>query len=200
MGIPLPTLTVSSHQMHLEITEDYHLLYKCPRRILVLGMPKTGKSSIIDAILSANHMIPEKQTPPAASPPRANNNPNNTSPVSISQSIPPLPTPILEFFNVETNWRIHARNLRDDMIQSQYETDGMIVTEWAEQNAKHTAVQNLKYFPVLKDEFNSYEKRMIKKEMRRKNAKKYGDLKRKLIRTERYDICNFVNFPLEFNC
>lgn len=162
-----------------EIKKEYDLLHKLPKRILVLGLPKTGKSSLIDAILTANHMFHQQPTPSVDPTAGVNNNPDSETLIPIAQAIAPLSTPILE-----SNWRIHACNLRDDMIQSQYETGGMIVTEWTGQDAKHTAVPNLKYFPVLKDEFTSDEKEKIQ-----------GALTN-ISRAYRYDSFTCVHFPI----
>ena len=100
-----------------EIKEQLALLHEEQRRILVLGLPRSGKSSLIDAILSANHSSPTAQT----------------------------------------NWRNYARELRNDMIHSQYKCGDMIVTEWTAQNIKKSAVQNIKYFPILQKPFNDKE-------------------------------------------
>ena len=172
-----------------EIKKEYDLLHKLPKRILVLGLPKTGKSSLIDAILTANHMFHQQPTPSVDQAPTVNNNPDSEAPIPIPQTIPPLPTTILG-----NNWHIQARNLRDDMIQSQYETGGMIVTEWTEPEAKHTAVSNLKYFPVLKDEFTADEKKKIKRALRWKSEGRKWEIDQEF--QQWYDSFDFVNFPI----
>ena len=108
-----------------EIKKQFALLYEDQRRILVLGLRRSGKSSLIDAMLSANH--------------------------SSKLSAPP-----------QTNWRIHARELRNDMIRSQYKSGEMFVTEWTALNIKASAVQNMKYFPILQEPFSLEERHELK--------------------------------------
>ena len=119
-----------------EIKREYDVLLRDTRTIVIFGTPPSLKCSIVERIVEDNHSVYQAPQPIVA----LDSNPTIT--------IAPLPQQqprrsVLSFKEIEKT-----------MVCSQYEVSHhAIVTEHTARNISHCAASNLKYFPLLKDEF-----------------------------------------------
>ena len=143
-GIDLPDFPKSTT---IEgIKHEYNALLRDTKTIIIFGTPPSLKCSIIDRILERNHShYQSPQTVVALDP-----NPSVTiAPFQLPQprrSV--LPSNLIKKAMIRSQYELSNFAYHHDIGPS-----GTIVTEHTANDISHYAASNLRYFPVLKDEF-----------------------------------------------